>query len=126
MEMKINGKDVKLKFGVKFCRIMDEKHKIDYEGMQFGMGVVNALLGLEQKNVSVLSDIIDAATKSEYHQDDVDDAIEDYAEREGGLKKLFEQVKSEMGKSPVVQETEKAFKNAPNDTKTNQKKPTKA
>jgi hypothetical protein len=124
MNFKIGSQDVKLKFGVKFCRLLDEKYKIDYQGMEFGMGVMYANMGLAQKNVTVLADVIRAGTKEEHSQDSIDEAIEEYAEKEGGLKKLFEQVEVEMGKSPVVQETVKAFKSAQGG-QTNPSKPTK-
>lgn len=111
MKFTIKGEENKLKFGVKFVRLMDEKHKIDYEGMEFGMGIMYAQMGLTQKSVPTLSNIIHAATGGEYHTDDIDNEIDELAEKEG-LKKLFEQIEIEMGKSSVVQETLKALKEA--------------
>lgn len=123
MEFKINGKDVKLKFGVKFVRLLDEKYKVDYQGFEFGTGLLNVASGLEQMSVVTLADIIDAATKDEYPEDIIDEAIEDYAEKEGGLKKLFKQIKDELGKSQVVKDTmtniEKNAKKAETEDQTN-------
>ncbi len=127
MNFKIDGKDVKLKFGVKFVRLMDEKYTIDYQGMEFGMGVMHAQMGLAQKSVPALANIIHAATKGEYLQEDVDEAVDEHAEKEG-LKKLFKQIEDELGKSPVVQETLKALKEAnkkAQNAETSQSKPTK-
>lgn len=127
MQFKIKDENAKLKFGVKFVRLMDEKYKIDYQGLEFGMGVMHAQMGLAQRSVPMLSDIIHAATKGEYLQEDVDDAVEEHAEKEG-LKKLFKQIEDELGKSPVVQETLKALKAAnknAQDAETSQSKPTK-
>lgn len=127
MNFKIDGKDVKLKFGVKFVRLMDEKYTIDYQGMEFGMGVMHAQMGLAQKSVPALADIVHAATKGEYLQEDVDEAVDEHAEKEG-LKKLFKQIEDELGKSPVVQETLKALKEAnkkAQNAETSQSKPTK-
>lgn len=127
MQFKINGKDVKLKFGVKFVRLMDEKYKIDYQGMEFGMGIMHAQMGISQRSVPTLADIIQAATRGEYHQDDIDEAVEDYAEK-GELKKLFDQVEEALGKSEVVQETIKAIQETEKkakDEQTNLSKPTK-
>ena len=124
MQFKINGNNEKLKFGVKFCRIMDEKYNIDYEGFEFGMGVVNSLIGLDAKSPTILSDIIYAALKGEYSQDDIDEAIDEYAE-ENGLNKLFKEVKSELGKSPTVKETAKLAENSAKENKTNPSTPTK-
>lgn len=129
MEFKINGKDVKLKFGVKFIRILDEKHTVDYQGFEFGMGLLNAAQGIEQMSVPLLSDIVYAATKGEYAQDDIDESIEDFAEKEGGLKKLFDQIKKQLGESEVVKDTlaniENNAKKNNKENKTNQKTPTK-
>lgn len=127
MNFKIDGTDVKLKFGVKFVRLMDEKYTIDYQGMEFGMGVMHAQMGLAQKSVPALADIVHAATKGEYLQEDVDEAVDEHAEKEG-LKKLFKQIEDELGKSPVVQETLKALKEAnkkAQNAETSQSKPTK-
>lgn len=111
MQFKIKDENAKLKFGVKFVRLMDEKYQIDFQGMEFGMGVMFAQMGLDQRSVPTLSDIIHAATKGEYLQEEVDEAVDEHAEKEG-LKKLFKQVEDELGKSPVVQETIKALKAA--------------
>lgn len=92
------------------------------------MGVMYAQMGLAQRSVTTLSDIIHAAVKGSYHQNDIDDAVEEYAEKEGGLKILFEQVEEELGKSPVVQEAIKAIQEAhknAQDAETNLSKPTK-
>lgn len=127
MQFKIKDENAKLKFGVKFVRLMDEKYKIDYQGLEFGMGVMHAQMGLAQRSVPTLSDIIHAATKGEYLQEEVDDAVEEHAEKEG-LKKLFKQIEDELGKSPVVQETLKALKEAnkkAQNAETSQSKPTK-
>lgn len=128
MRFKIGNTEAKLKFGVKFVRLMDEKYTIDYQGLDFGMGIMYAQMGLAQKSVPTLSNIIHAATKGEYHIDDIDDAVEEYAEQEGGLKKLFDQIEEEMGKSQVVQETIKALQEASEEAKNeniNQSKLTK-
>ncbi len=111
MQFKINDENVKLKFKMKFVRLMDELYKIDYQGFEFGMGIMYAQMGIAQKSVTTLSNIIHAAARGDYHQDDVDAAVDEYAEKEG-LKKLFEQIEEELGKSPVVQETLKALKEA--------------
>lgn len=127
MQFKIKDENAKLKFGVKFVRLMDEKYKIDYQGLEFGMGVMHAQMGLAQRSVPTLSDIIHAATKGDYHPEDVDEAVEEHAEKEG-LKKLFKQIEDELGKSPVVQETLKALKEANKNVQgaeTSQSKPTK-
>src|SRR5690625_3464410 len=98
MNFKNNGEDVKLKFGVKFCRVLDEIYTIDYRGMEFGMGVNLAAMAIEQRNPSGLSNIIRAASAHKgYSEDEVDEAVEEYADKNGGLGKLFTAVKDELG-----------------------------
>jgi len=111
MNIKINGKDIKLKFGVKFCRVLDEMYKVDYQGLEFGMGVNMAHMSLAQYNPTALSNVIKAASAhKEFSQDEVDDAIDTYAEENDGLGKLFKDITDEMGKSPTVKATIEHFK----------------
>ena len=110
MKLKINGEDTKLKFGLRFCREMDEIYKVDYEGLEFGMGVNMALMNLRQKNPVALSNVVKGATAhKEFTQDEVDEAIEIYGEDNGDLGKLFEQVIDELGKSSTVKATVEHF-----------------
>ncbi len=114
MRVKINGKEVKLKFGVKFCRSMDEVYKVDYNGLEFGMGVNLGFMNLDQRNPVGLANVIKAATDHEgFTNDEVDNAIDDYAEANDGLEQLFKDVSDAMGKSPTVKATVDHFqKNA--------------
>lgn len=110
MEFKINGKDVKLKFGVKFCRELDKSYEVEYEGIKFGMGVNLAAMGIDQYNPVAAAEVIKAATSHVgFTADEIDDAIDEYAENENGLGKLFNQLKDELGKSQVVADTIKHF-----------------
>lgn len=103
MILEINGQNAELKFGIGFIRKMDVKHeaKVGNSGIKFGAGLILANLGLTQYNPVILADIIMCATKG-YTARDIDNAIEDYAEEHGDLEGLFEEVKEELGKSPVV------------------------
>ena len=86
MQLKIGSKDVKLKFGMKFCRELDKVYRVDYQGLEFGMGVNLAFMNLNQSNPVALAEVVKAATAHEgYSTDDIDDAIERYAEKEGDL-----------------------------------------
>ena len=110
MNFKIDGQDVKLKFGVRFCRELDKVYTVDYEGLEFGMGVNLAVMNLEQKNPVALANVIYAASAHKgFDSEDVDEAIEDYAEENGDLNKLFEKVKDELGKSSTVKATIEHF-----------------
>lgn len=112
MEFPINGKKFELKFGMKFAREMDKVFKVDYQGLQFGMGINMAFMNLQQTNPTVLTDVIRSAIA---HNDtvpsiqDVDEALEAYAEENDGLAKVFEELKDALGKSPVAKATIKNF-----------------
>ena len=113
MQLKIGSKDVKLKFGMKFCRELDKVYRVDYQGLEFGMGVNLAFMNLNQSNPVALAEVVKAATAHEgYSTDDIDDAIERYAEKEGDLSTLFSKVQEEMGKSETVKHTLESFKKA--------------
>lgn len=111
MKFKIAGKETKLKFGLKFCRELDKVYRVDYEGLEFGMGVNLAFMNLNQGNPVGLAEVIKASSAHEgYTEEQIDNAIEDYAEKEGDLSKIFDQVLDEMGKSEVVKHTINQFK----------------
>ncbi|MGN7183680.1 tail assembly chaperone [Cytobacillus kochii] len=113
MEFKIADKEYQLKFGIKFIRELDKIYKVDYQGMEFGMGVNLAFMALNQYNPSVLSQVVHAAVShspSAPSLSTIDSAIEDYAEEQDGLESLFEAVLSEMGKSKVTKSTLEKFK----------------
>ena len=111
MRFKIKGEEVKLKMGIKFIRLLDEIYRIDYQGLDFGMGVMYAQIGLNQKSVPTLSDVIRCGLGNDFTQDEVDEAVENFAE-ENSLSKLFEQVEQALGKSKVVQETMEGLRKA--------------
>lgn len=112
MEFAINGKKFELKFGMKFARELDKIYKVDYQGLQFGMGINMAFMGIQQKNPTTLTDVIKAAIS---HHDvvpsvnDIDEALEQYAEENDGFDKLFADLAEVLGKSAVVKSTIKSF-----------------
>ena len=108
MEFTINGKAYELKFKIAFIRQLDERFKVNYQGVEFGMGIVQAMAGLQQKNPTVLADVIKAAATHSGKapkQYDVDEAIDDFAEEHDGLEPLFADVIEELGKSKTVKAT---------------------
>ncbi len=107
MKFTIAGKEYELKFGMKFIRQLDIANKIDYQGMELGMGLHLTYMGLLQYNPVVISDIIKAAVSHEENVKirDVDKAIEQYAEDNDGLDELFVDLKEELGKSKIVKAT---------------------
>ena len=111
MEFEINGKERKLKFGIGFIRKLDDVYKVDYNGIEFGMGLNMANIQLQQFNPTALSEVIQAAVRGVTSQKQVDEALEDYAEENDGLGDLFEQVIEEMGKSAIVKDSLKRVEN---------------
>lgn len=112
MEFNINGKKYTLKFGMKFAREMDKVFKVDQHGLEFGMGISMAFMNLSQSNPTVLTDIILAATAHEKNAlsvSDVDEALETYAEENDGFGKLFDDIQTALGKSPVAKDTVQKF-----------------
>lgn len=108
MEFTINGKTYELKFKIAFIRQLDERFKVNYQGLEFGMGIIQAMAGLQQKNPTVLADVIKAAATHSGKapkQYDVDDAIDEHADEHDGLEQLFADVIEEMGKSKTVKAT---------------------
>lgn len=107
MKLRIKNKEKELKYNIGFIRRLDEIHSVEVDvlgvEMQFGVGLVSANVQLGQYSPTILSDIIRAA--AECTQAEADKAIEDYAEKEGSLEKLFKEVSSELKKSPVVKTT---------------------
>ncbi|MBM7542357.1 tail assembly chaperone [Amphibacillus cookii] len=110
MKFYIKDREVELKFGLKFCRELDQVYKVDYQGLEFGMGVNLAYMNLQQANPVALTEVIKATTAHlGFAMHEIDQAIETYAEKEGDLSKLFEQIETEMGKSATVIHTIKTF-----------------
>lgn len=109
MEFTIKGKEYELKFGLAFIRQLDEKFKVNYQGMEFGMGIIQAMAGLQQYNPTTLADVLKAAATHSGKapkQYDVDEALDEYAEEHDGLEQLFEDIIEEMGKSKTVKATQ--------------------
>lgn len=105
MQLEIKGIERELRFGTGFVRKLDEVYQVNVKGMEFGAGLMIANLQLTQMNPAALSDVIRCAVKGNPKQNDMDDFIDSYAEENDGLKDLFDELISEMGKSLVVKDT---------------------
>ena len=110
MQVKINNKEVELKFGVKFVRELDKVAGLDVNGASFGMGLTKSIPALNTADPSVLADVIYSAASTNKafrpSQDDVDNFIDDY---DGDLEKLFDDVTKEMSAANAIKV---ALKNA--------------
>ncbi len=110
MQVKINNKEVELKFGVKFVRELDKVAGLDVNGASFGMGLTKSIPALNTADPAVLADVIYSAASTNKafrpSQDDVDNFIDDY---DGNLEKLFDDVIKEMSAANAIKV---ALKNA--------------
>lgn len=110
MQVKINNKEVELKFGVKFVRELDKVAGLDVNGASFGMGLTKSIPALNTADPAVLADVIYSAASTNKafrpSQDDVDNFIDDY---DGDLEKLFDDVTKEMSAANTIKV---ALKNA--------------
>lgn len=110
MKVKINNKEVELKFGVKFVRELDKVAGLDVNGASFGMGLTKSIPALNTADPAVLADVIYSAASTNKafrpSQDDVDNFIDDY---DGDLEKLFDDVIKEMSAANAIKV---ALKNA--------------
>lgn len=113
MEFTIGNKVYELRFGMKLARVLDKVYEVDYQGMKFGMGVNMALMNLQQQNPVAIQEIITAGIShlnSIPRDNQIEGAIEEYAEQNDGLGELFETLADEMGKSPTLKATISNFK----------------
>ena len=110
MQIKINNKQVDLKFGVKFVRELDKVAGLDLNGASFGMGLTKSIPSLSTADPAVLADVIYSAASTNKafrpSQDDVDDFIDNY---EDDLEKLFDDVIKAMSQANAIKV---ALKNA--------------
>lgn len=110
MQVKINNKELELKFGVKFVRELDKVAGLDVNGASFGMGLTKSIPALNTADPAVLADVIYSAASTNKafrpSQDDVDNFIDDY---DGDLEKLFDDVIKEMSAANAIKV---ALKNA--------------
>jgi|SRR5699024_7816638 len=104
MELKINGKDYKLKFGLKFINLLDNLYSQEISSLKFGMGVEMMNVYLNMKHPQVLVNIIKAGT-SHLGSKPSENEIEGYLEElaiEGKLNDLFESVQKEVKQAPFL------------------------
>lgn len=126
VDFKINGKERKLNFGVRFAAELDETEQYDAQGIQFGMGLVLAQQKLDMGKLDVLAKVIKHALHQEnVTLDEVYDALDEYSE-ENDLEVLFTKVEEELKNSNAVRTAlarmEKTSKEA---NRKQAKKPTK-
>ena len=123
MELEINGKVYRFKFGLGFVRYIDGKSSIEQNGMQFGVGLENLIPNLMSGSVVTLADCLFAANRTENPRATqliIDNYLED---EETDIDAVFDMVLDELKKSndtkkkavdlieEIEKEIEKATKN---------------
>lgn len=121
MEIRIGKMVHQLEFEkIRFIRGLDKIYKAESDGIEFGMGVILADIYLKQGSVPALVNVIRCAINAPVSLDAIDSVVEKIAEENDGLDQLFEEVREEMGKSPIVKSTLKRVQEAQNQVKANQ------
>ena len=62
MQVKIDGKDYELNFGIRFINLMDQNHNLSNNGIKTGMGVNQAVTSLTMLDPIGLAEIIECTT----------------------------------------------------------------
>lgn len=132
MNIKINGNEYNLNFGIGFLREMDERFYQSYNGIRYGVAMEAKFPSLVTGNLVTLSEIIYSGTHAEEKrptQVEVDQYIESLEDTSA----LFDEVIGELKKSSVTKKSiemyivgaKAAEEMAKAATKSPQKKPTK-
>lgn len=100
MEITIDKKEHELKFGIKFVNKVDHAFGLNEKGLNFGMGILPAVSGLEGYDPSALSKVIVCASTDELQSELVEDYIEGLNETE--LENIFDSVLHEVKESTMV------------------------
>ncbi|MCV2499567.1 tail assembly chaperone [Melissococcus plutonius] len=99
MKLKINGKDINFKFGVKFIRELDKHMPLEREQIKFGLGLsAKVLPELKAGNVNTLANVLYYANQTENEQVSLDE-IDEYIDTVKDIEKLFDQVDKELRES---------------------------
>lgn len=95
MQVKINGKDYELNFGIRWVLLMNQKHNIAQNGLSQGMGINQAVASLSQYDPIGLSEILLNATWINKERPTSAD-IEHYLETDADVKKLCDSILKEI------------------------------
>ena len=95
MQIKINGKDYELNFGIRWVLLMNQKHNIAQNGLSQGMGISQAVASLSQYDPIGLSEILLNATWINKERPTSAD-IDHYLETDADIKKLCDSILKEI------------------------------
>ena len=95
MQIKINGKDYELNFGIRWVLLMNQNHNITQNGLSQGMGINQAVASLSQYDPIGLSEILLNATWINKERPTSAD-IDHYLETDAHIKKLCDSILKEI------------------------------
>lgn len=95
MQIKINGKDYELNFGIRWVLLMNQKHNITQNGLSQGMGINQAVASLSQYDPIGLSEILLNATWINKERPTSAD-IDHYLDTDADVKKLCDSILKEI------------------------------
>lgn len=95
MQIRINGKDYELNFGIRWVLLMNQKHNITQNGLSQGMGINQAVASLKQYDPVGLSEILlNAAWINKDRPTSAD--IDHYLDTDADIKKLCDSILKEI------------------------------
>lgn len=95
MQIRINGKDYELNFGIRWVLLMNQKHNITLNGLSQGMGINQAVASLRQYDPVGLSEILLNATWINKDRPTSAD-IDHYLDTDADIKKLCDEILKEI------------------------------
>ena len=109
MELKINGKNCELNFGVRFVRELDKVAGVSSKGISLGMALTRTLPALETYDPVALSNVIYAGAYANSPRPTLDDA-DKFVETDEELEKHFDEILKEVHNSTATKLVAKNLK----------------
>lgn len=109
MEIKINGKNVELNFGVAFVRELDKVAGMKVNGQSFGFGLTKSLPALQAYDPAVLADVLYCAAWDNKPRP-TQKAIDEFIDTNSDLEKVFDEVNKTIAESNAVKVAAKNLK----------------
>ena len=95
MQIKINGKNYDLNFGIRWVLLMNQEHNVALNGLSQGMGINQAVVALKQYDPVGLSEILLNATWINKDRPTSAD-IDHYLDTDADVKKLCDSILKEI------------------------------
>ena len=95
MQIKINGKNYDLNFGIRWVLLMNQEHNVALNGLSQGMGINQAVVALKQYDPVGLSEILLNATWINKDRPTSAD-IDHFLDTDADIKKLCDSILKEI------------------------------